>query len=224
MNATLRLVLANVFAVSVVLGCSKPQKPSADLAKTKILHTDAQVETIDPHLITGSPAWDVVAALGETLVRIDYKTMNIVPAAAHSWRVSDDGLVFTFDLRPGAKWSNGDPLSAHDFVYSWRRILSPALGNQYATDYYAIKGAKAFHQGLSKSFSSVGVRALSDLQLQFSLGRVDPLFLRRVAAEPTAPVNKKVVESHGAMDDPATPGPERAGTWAMARFAWLSGS
>jgi len=95
-----------------------------------ILHlgNGAEPQDLDPHTTTGVPEHHLQMALFEGLVKLDGDTLEPIPGAASSWTVSDDGRTYTFTMRPGALWSNGDPVTAHDFVYAWQRLLSPALG------------------------------------------------------------------------------------------------
>ena len=97
----------------------------------------------------------------ERLLLLD-ENNKLVPAAAESWESSPDGKVWTFHLRSGAQWSDGRPVTAHDFEYSYRRMLDPASGNIYAFLYYDIKGGRSFNQGDSDDPSEVGVRAIDD--------------------------------------------------------------
>lgn len=90
----------------------------------------------------------------------------LTPAAAERWSVSEDKLTWTFILRDGLKWSDGRPLTAQDFVWSFQRLIDPNSGNVYAFFYYPIKGAKAFNTGLTKDPTTVGVRALDEQTLQ----------------------------------------------------------
>src|SRR5690606_29611912 len=146
--------------------------------------------TLDPHLATGVPAWKVLSALVEGLVSVNYQTMEITPGVAENWQQSEDGLRLLFHLRPDANWSNGEPVTATDFVYSWRRMLSPALGNSYATELFAVNNARAFYMGEISDFSEVGVQALSDRILEITLEYYDPLFLQRLASVTAAPVHR----------------------------------
>ena len=201
----MRLAFLVFLFASLIAGCSdeskssnKPEQPAQVLR----MSIGAFPANIDPHQVTDIPGFKVVAALMEPLLVTDYQTFTLQPGVAESWEELEDGTLFRFTLRKDVKWSNGDPITADDFVYSWQRILSPGLGNQYALDYYAIKNAGAFHRGEIKDFAEVGVKALSDRLLEFRLERRDPLFLKRLASENTAPVHKATVEKFGAMDDP----------------------
>jgi len=188
----------------LLAACSKTEKPAIDSEVKQILRLTigSLPGSIDPHQVTDSPGFKVLAALNEGLLTTDYQTFELKPGVAESWQVLDEGMRYQFKLREQAKWSNGEKITAVDFVYSWQRILSAGLGNQYALDYYAIKNAAAYHKGELKDFSQVGVKALSEYELEFTLERRDPLFLKRLGSEVTAPVRKATVEKYGAMDDP----------------------
>ena len=101
----------------------------------------------------------------ERLVLLD-ENNELVPGAAQRWVSSPDGKTWTFYLRPGARWSDGRPVTAQDFLYSYRRMLDPASGNVYAFLYYVIKGGKAYNQGQLKDVAQVGLRALDELTFQ----------------------------------------------------------
>lgn len=101
----------------------------------------------------------------ERLVLLD-ENNELVPGAAQRWISSPDGKTWTFYLRPGAKWSDGRPVTAQDFLYSYRRMLDPASGNVYAFLYYVIKGGKAYNQGQLKDVTQVGLRVVDDLTFQ----------------------------------------------------------
>ncbi len=104
-----------------------------------------EVDTIDPHLNTGQPGGRIVTAIFEGLTRPDAKTLAAAPGVAKSWDISDDGLRYTFHLREDSAWSDGVAITAADFVYSFRRMLDPALGAEYAYMLHPIAGGKAFN-------------------------------------------------------------------------------
>lgn len=201
----MRLLFLTFVFLGAITACSKaPEKTADTKTPEQVLRITigAFPGTIDPHQVTDVPGLKVVAALVEGLLVTDYKTFTQQPGIAESWEILEDGTLYRFTLRENAKWSNGDPITAEDFVYSWHRILSPALGNQYALDYLAIKNSGAFYRGEITDFSQVGVTALSERLLEFRLERRDPLFLKRLADERTAPVHRATIEKFGAIDDP----------------------
>lgn len=119
-------------------------------------------DTLDPHLLTGSPGGRIVTAIFEGLTRYDEKTLGPAPGVATHWDISDDGRRYTFHLRDDARWSDGTPLTADDFVYSWRRMLDPALGAEYAYMLHPVLGAKALNtfEGHARTITNVIVPRL----------------------------------------------------------------
>ena len=161
----------------------------------------AEVQNLDPHLVTGVPEHRVLSALFEGLVDLDPETMAPVPAVAASWAVSPDRLVYTFSLRPEAKWSTGDPMTAQDFVYSWRRMLSPNLAAEYAYMLHCVKNAKDYNDGVLDDFEQVGVKALDPRTLEVTLGHPTPYFLSMHTHCAWYPVHGPAIAQHGAMDE-----------------------
>jgi oligopeptide transport system substrate-binding protein len=109
--------------------------------------------------------------LMEGLIGLD-ENVKPVPALAESWKVSPDGKTYTFKLRPGVQWSDGVPLKAKDFVYSWKRLLQPITAASYAYLLFDVVGAEEYNQGKLQDFSKVGVTAIDDQTLQVKLKRV----------------------------------------------------
>lgn len=176
-----------------------------------ILHfgNGAEPQELDPHIVTGVPEHHIISALLEGLVSKNPKTLEPMPAVAESWSVSDDGKIYTFNLRPNAKWSNGDAVTAEDFVWSWQRGLTPAMGNQYAYMYYAIKNAEAFAKGKISDFSKVGVKAINHKTLRVELNNATPYFLQLLDHYSLFPVHRPTIEKFG---EPA----ERGTLWTRA--------
>ena len=159
---------------------------------------------LDPHVVTGRIEHDLCMALLEGLLGQDPEDLSAVPGVARDWEVSEDGKTYRFHLRADAKWSNGDPLTAADFVYSWRRALMPALGNNYAYMLYYIRNAQRFHQGEITDFTEVGVRAADDLTLVVELENPTPFFLQLLAHMSYFPVHGPTIEAFGAIDERGT--------------------
>jgi ABC-type oligopeptide transport system substrate-binding subunit len=119
----------------------------------------------------------------------------LVPGIAESWKVGADGLRYVFTLRE-AKWSNGDPVVAADFVYSFRRLLDPATGAQYANLFYVLANGEAVNKGILKP-DALGVKALDARTLEIDLARPTPYILGLLAHQTAAPVNPGNVEKYG---------------------------
>jgi oligopeptide transport system substrate-binding protein len=161
-----------------------------------IFNNGAEPETLDPHLMTGVPEHRIALALYEGLVREDPKTLAPLPGVAESWEISADAKTYTFKLREGAKFSNGDPLGAEDFVWSWQRALSPKTASQYAEQLYAITNAKAFNEGKLEDFAEVGVKAPDERTLVVTLDAPTPYFLELLSFQTLMPVHRATVEGH----------------------------
>jgi len=122
---------------------------------------------------------------------------NVVPGVATDWTVSEDGTAYTFNLREDARWSNGDPVTADDFVYSLRRIMDPATGAKYATVLYPIENAEAVNKGEMEP-AELGVEAVDEKTLRISLESPTPYFLELLTHQTALPVHPPSVEEHGA--------------------------
>jgi len=156
----------------------------------------AEPETLDQHLTSTVYEANILRDQFEGLV-IDDASGAVAPGAAESWEISDDGLVYTFRLRDDARWSNGDPVTAGDFVFSYQRILTPETGAKYANVLYPIRGAEALNTG-EGSIEDLGVRALDDRTVEISLESATPYFLQLLTHQTSLPVHPPSVEAHGA--------------------------
>ncbi|HAU67228.1 MAG TPA: peptide ABC transporter substrate-binding protein [Gammaproteobacteria bacterium] len=157
----------------------------------------AEPQGMDPHVVTGVPESNIINAIFEGLVYKDASTLEVQPGVAESWEISDDGRIYTFNIRRDAKWSNGDSLTAQDFVWSWWRGLQPALGSQYVFMFFPIKNAEAFFRGEVTDFDKVGVKAIDDYTLQVELNNPTPYFLQLMDHYSTFPVHRATIEKFG---------------------------
>ncbi len=142
--------------------------------------------------------------------------LDVVPEVAQRWQVLEGGRRYRFHLRPDARWSDGTPLTAHDFEYAWKRVLHPATGG-IPSELLAIKGARAFHRGESADADQVGVRALDAGTLDVELEAPVSHFLYVLTAVNACPVPKHVVEAFGAtwsdVDHIVSNGPFHLEAW-----------
>jgi len=187
------LTIVAVASAVVVGGCSEPQ------VKTLRVGNGSDPQALDPHLVQGVPEHRILSTLLEGLVDADRKTLEPVPAVASSWDISEDGTIYTFHLRPEARWSNGDPVRAGDFVYSWRRILTPALAAEYAYMLHCIKNARQYNDGTLEDFSQVGVKALDDQTLEVTLEAPNASFLSMQIHSAWYPVHPPTIEKFGGI-------------------------
>ena len=156
----------------------------------------SEPETLDPALMTGVTEGRFAAALFEGLTVFDPKDLSVNPGMAERWTVSPDGRVYTFSLRR-ARWSHGQPVTAHDFVYSWRRVLEPQTAASYAYQLHYVENARAYTAGSLTDFAQVGIRAHGPNKLVITLERRTPFFLSLTAFMTLLPVNRECVEAHG---------------------------
>ncbi len=155
----------------------------------------AEPQTLDPHRAEGVPSSNIQRDLFEGLTS-EAPNGKIIPGAAERWDISDDLRVYTFYLRPDARWSNGDPVTAHDFEYSLKRSVDPATLSRYSAILYPIENAEAVANG-KKSPQALGVTALDDLTLEIRLNAPTPYFLGLLTHSTTLPVHQASVEKYG---------------------------
>ena len=192
-----------VFIVIILIGCSSSESPVDQALESKILHygNGTEPQGLDPHIVTGVPEHHLLLALCEGLTSSNPKGGESLPGSASSWDISADGKVYTFYLHEDGKWSNGDLVTAYDYVWSWQRILTPSLGSQYPDMLYYLVNAEQFHNGSISDFSQVGVKALDALTLQVTLKEPTPFFLGLLSHYSTWPVHKDTVLAYGEIDD-----------------------
>ncbi|MFC3104040.1 peptide ABC transporter substrate-binding protein [Salinisphaera aquimarina] len=155
----------------------------------------AEPGTLDPHQARGVPAANILRDLYAGLVSVS-PSGDLEPGDAESWQVSDDKRVYTFTLRADAKWSNGKPVTATDYVYSLRRGVDPATASPYAQLHAPIVNAIAIIAG-DKAPDTLGVKALDTRHLQITLKKPTPYFLGTLAHASSYPVYRPAVEQYG---------------------------
>jgi oligopeptide transport system substrate-binding protein len=198
------LAAALVVAVAVVAaGCGGGETngavgdggPSKQVLK---MAWGAEPPSLDPGLATDTTSSNVLLNIMDPLVRLD-DDLQPLPALAESWDV--DGKVVTFHLRDDGRWTNGDPVTAHDFEYSWKRTLDPKLAADYAYQLYGIVGAEAYNNAKAAQAnalrSKVGVKALDDRTLRVTLTSAQPWFVQQAAHHSFLAVHEPTVERYG---------------------------
>jgi oligopeptide transport system substrate-binding protein len=183
-------------------GCARRETPVLRGDREQILSRGigSEVSDLDPQLVTGIAEHCVLSALFEGLVTEDPRDLHPVPGVAESWDVSPDGLVYTFHLRANAQWSNGDPVTAPDFVASFRRLLTPSLAADNAGLFYVVLNAETFNKGRLTDFGQVGVAALDERTLRLTLAHPAPYLLSLLAQMPGLPVPLTTIARHGPVD------------------------
>jgi oligopeptide transport system substrate-binding protein len=214
--------------LAVLSACSRREAPAAPATSAQILHqgVGADPNDLDPQIVSSNQAAAISMALGEGLTNYDPTDLHPVPGVAERWEISPDGLAYIFHLRANARWSNGDPVTAADFVFSAHRILSPAFAGEFAYMFFAVRGAEDFNLGRTKDFSAVGIRAVDPLTLRYELRQPAPYFLTLVAHWSWYPVHPPTILKFGRMDEPGTawtrPG-NFVGNGPFALASWRQG-
>lgn len=171
--------------------------PSAGLAETVLNRGNLDdPELLDPHRTSTLAEANLMRDLFSGLIGLDADA-RLVPDAAESWTVSDDGLVYTFTLRADGKWSDGSPVTAQDFVFSWQRVVSPETAAEYAYMLAPVKNATEITAGTLPP-EALGIRALDDRRLEVTLNAPTPYFLKMLTHQSTYPVQPANVAKFGA--------------------------
>ncbi|GAA2861754.1 peptide ABC transporter substrate-binding protein [Aminobacter sp. P9b] len=189
------MLKATVFATTLALATGAVSMPAfAEVVFNR--GNSADPESLDPHKTSTVYEAHILRDLFFGLVMQD-QGANLIPGAAESWTVSDDGKVYTFKLRQGATWSDGSPVTAEDFVYSFRRLEDPATGAEYASMLYPIVNAEEVNTGKAK-LEDMGVKAVDASTLEVTLKAPTPYFLEMLTHQAAYPVNKAAIEKLGA--------------------------
>jgi oligopeptide transport system substrate-binding protein len=160
----------------------------------------AEPPSLDPGLATDTTSSNVLLAIMDPLVRLNPETNEAEPSLAESWDISEDGKTVTYHLSPDGKWTNGDPVTAGDFVYSWKRTLSPELAADYAYQLYGIVGGFEYNSCTKKCEAladKVGVEAPDDSTLVVHLTSAQPWFIQQSAHHSFLAVPQATVEQFG---------------------------
>ena len=159
----------------------------------------AEPPSLDPGLATDTTSSNVLLNIMDPLVRLDNEN-KAVPSLAESWDLSPDGKTVTYHLRKDGKWTNGDPVTAKDFVYSWKRTLSPDLAADYAYQLYGMVGAQEYNsctKNCDALAAKVGVEATDESTLVVHLTSAQPWFIQQSAHTAFLAVHQATVEKFG---------------------------
>ncbi len=199
---TLKLFIIILFSC-LLMACIGGESKVTTGNRDGILHlgNGTEPQGLDPHVVTGVPESRILRALFEGLVVKNPYTLELEPGVAQRWETSEDGLVLTFHINPAARWSNGDPVTAHDYVWSWQRAMNPAMGNLYAYMLFPVVNAEAYTTGKLEDPNDLGVKALDDLTLQVTLNEPTPYFLQLMDHYSTYAVHRPTIEKFGKATD-----------------------
>lgn len=195
--------LKKLLVAGTILACSSltvnlliPASASAASSKKTLNWSiPSELSTIDPSKVTDTYGGDMVSNTLEGLYRLG-KNSKIEPGMAKKTTVSNDGLTYTFTLRSNNKWSNGDPVTAQDFVYSWQRTVDPKTASSYAYLFDGIKNANDIMAG-TKAPETLGVKAQGKYKLVVTLEKQIPYFKLLMGFDVFFPQNQKAVEKYG---------------------------
>ncbi|NTF42752.1 peptide ABC transporter substrate-binding protein [Rhizobium sp. AC27/96] len=165
-------------------------------AATLNIHNGGDPTSLDPQKISGDWENRIDGDIFEGLVTEDPKD-NPIPGQAASWTISPDQKVYTFKLRDGIKWSDGQPVTAQDFVFAFQRLMDPKTAAQYAYLQYTILNAEKINKGEIKDLTQLGVKAIDDKTLEITLENPTPYFLNALMHYTAYPLPKHVVEAKG---------------------------
>ncbi len=200
--------------LATILTASAPR--AAPPGATFRMSLAAEPPTLDWSLATDSVSFDVITNLMEGLTEYD-DHLRPRPALAKRWKVSPDGLTYTFFIREDARWTDGRPVTAMDFEYSWKRLLDPKTAAEYAYFLYDVVNAREFNAGRITDPSLVGVKALSPTVLEVRLTKPIVYFPSITTFMVTFPQRRDVIERWGERwTEPAhlvTNGPFRLAEW-----------
>ena len=191
------------FSVILIASCDVGEGNVDSGNRLGILHygNGSEPQGLDPHVVTGVPENHIVRALFEGLAVKNPYTLEPEPGVAERWIFSDDKRVITFFLNPNARWSNGDPVQASDYVWSWQRALDPTMGNQYSYMLFPVKNAESFAKGKISDFEKVGVKALDQRTLEVTLNEPTPYFIQLLDHYSTFAVHPPTIKKFGMSTD-----------------------
>lgn len=193
-----RIKIVFVLAMGLFALTTSCKESTTPTSAKNVIHRGIQGEpaTLDPNLSTGTWEADVQKDLFMGLTT-DAVNAEVIPGAAESWDIDKSGRVYTFKLRRKSLWSDGEPVTAEDFVFSLRRTTDPKTASWYASILYPIKNARALNSGEMKDLTKLGVKALDTYTLEITLEEPAPYFLALLKHQTAYPIPKHVVEKYG---------------------------
>lgn len=184
------ILLIVTLLVTLAAGCGK----SASNGQVLRYALEAEPATLDPAKSTAIPESLVEIQIFEGLTRLNSQDQP-APGVAEKWEVSPDGLKYIFTLRQNAKWSNGEPVTAQDFEFAWKRVLNPEFASENAYMLFSIKNAQAYNEK-KLAVDQVGIKALNDTTLEVTLEKPTAYFLSLAAFHAFYPVHQKTVTAN----------------------------
>ncbi len=191
------VALVCIGLLALLSGCGKDaDSPDAQLLRLSQRNEPA---TLDPQLATLPDEYFVLRALSEGLLVPNPAGGQPLAGVAETWSVTDGGRRYTFKLRATARWSNGEPVTAQDFIATFRRALTPTLGAPEARSFFVIRHAADFYRGKLSDFSSVGLSAPDPQTLVIDLEQPTPHLPALAASGPWLPIHPRTLERFGGL-------------------------
>lgn len=207
-----RVLAALVSGITILLAGCGGGVPDADEGVEKgilLYGNGTEPKTLDPQRATGVPENKIISALIEGLITYHLTDDNLPePGMAESWKSNEDASIWAFNIREDALWSNGDPVTAHDFVYSYKRMLDPAFPGEYSQMLYILKNAQEYKEETVRDFAEVGVTAIDEKTLRMQLVGPTPYFLNMLKHYSWFPVHPPTIEANGGIYD-------MSGNWTL---------
>ncbi|MGM9987458.1 MAG: peptide ABC transporter substrate-binding protein, partial [Bacillaceae bacterium] len=203
-NRALKMFAVLSTSALLLTACNSDKEPANNKGKEEPKEAVKQVLTwpgaaelpsLDSSKSTDAESFVVLGNTIEGLYTLDSKE-EATPAMAEKFETSADGKVITFHLRKDAKWSNGDPVTAKDFEYAWKRLLDPATKSEYAYIAYDVKNAQEVNEG-KKKVDELGVKAVDDHTFEVTLNTAVPYFVKLTTFPSFFPLNEKFVKEKG---------------------------
>ena len=191
-----RILIVFLMMFLVIISCTKKSETSTESVPSISINLGPEPKTMDPTLNSINVVSSYILHAFEGLTKIDSNN-NVRPGMAETWEISDDGLVYTFHIRNNAKWSDGKPVTAHDFEYSWKRAVDPNTAAEYSYMMEIVKNAKEINAG-NMDYNSLGVRAIDDYTFEVQLENPAIYFIDFIASTVVfMPVRKDIIEQYG---------------------------
>ena len=197
MKKVIRFSLVSTLLLSSFLaGCGKEKTTTKPKEEKKVLQLTetGEIPSLNSLKVTDAVSFNVLNNVMEGLVRLS-KNDEVIPGIAQKHEISKDGKTYTFHLRD-AKWSNGDPVTAHDFVYAWKQLVNPETGSEYAYIMYDVKNAEKINKK-QIGLDELGVKAQDDKTFTVELEHPVPYFTKLLCLPSFYPINEKYAKEQG---------------------------
>lgn len=192
-----RLMVMALVTSLLLTACNNKENKSDTKAKKQVLNVTVseEIPSLDTAKTMDGTSAHVMQNIFEGLYALDDQDQPI-PAVAKSFKRSEDGKKYTFDLRKDAKWSNGDNVTAHDFMFAWKRAITPETASQYASMLFYVKNAKEINKG-TMPLDELGVTVINDYKLEVELEQPIPYFLQLLALPIYLPQHESFLKEQG---------------------------